>query len=387
LAVKIIRQPKKIALIGAPTSAAAMAAGHERAPAALREAGLVPRLQEAGYEVADLGDSRAHVFQPDEDHPRARNLAAVLSALNDLRPRVEQAVKSGALPVVIGGDCAIALATISAVHRYYRNVSLVWMDRDADMNIPATTPSGCIDGMVVSHIIGRGAPELVRFWGEPPLVREPDVALFGLERLDPPEDAALARSPMRRYMAADVLRLGAAASANAALERVHVASHEFVLHFDVDVISSEDFQATNYAAAGGLRVSDVREALEVFLQQKNLAAVEVTVYNPALDPDGSGAKLLIELLAAAFTKRLEVLAATEAMAAAPAVSAAPAASAPEPEAASSAAAAAANSSAPASPSAAEPAAHDSGPPQSEEPLESPQLATTDPSSEPDTPSF
>jgi len=125
----------------------------------------------------------------------------------------------------------------------------------------------------------------------------------------------------------------------------------------------------------------------VFLQQKNLAAVEVTVYNPALDPDGSGAKLLIELLAAAFTKRLEVLAATEAMAAAPAVSAAPAASAPEPEAASSAAAAAANSSAPASPSAAEPAAHDSGPPQSEEPLESPQLATTDPSSEPDTPSF
>ncbi len=387
MAVKITRQPKKIALIGAPTSAAAMAAGHERAPAALREAGLVTRLQEAGYEVADLGDSKSYAFQPDDDHPRARNLAAVLSALHDLRPRVEQAVKSGALPLIIGGDCAIALATLAAVHRYYRNVSLIWMDRDADMNIPATTPSGCIDGMVVSHIIGRGAPELVRFWGEPPLVREPDVALFGLERLDPPEEALLARSPMRRYVATDVLRLGAAATAHAALERVHVASHEFVLHFDVDVISSEDFQATHYAAAGGLRLNDVREALEVFLRQKNLAAVEVTVYNPALDPDGSGAKLLIELLATAFAKRLEALGATEVIAAAPAVSAAPATSAPEPEAASSAAAAAANASAPASPSAAEPAARDSEPAPSEEPRESPQLATTDPSSEPDTPSF
>ena len=386
MAVKIIRQPKRIALIGAPTSAAAMAAGHERAPSALREAGLVTRLQEAGYEVTDLGDSKTQVFQPDDDHPRARNLVAVLSALYDLRPRVEQAVKSGALPLVIGGDCAIALATLSAVHRYYRNVSLIWVDRDADMNIPATTPSGCIDGMVVSHIVGRGAPELVRFWGEPPLVREPDVVLFGLERLDPPEDAVLARSPIRRYMAADVLRQGAAASANAALERVHVASHEFVLHFDVDVISSEDFRATTYAGVGGLRLDDVREALEVFLRQKNLAAVEVTVYNPALDPDGSGAKLLIELLATAFAKRLEALAAEE-PAVAPTDAVLPTGIGRGPEPAASAAAAAANSTVPATASAVEPAAHESAPAASEEPVDSSQAAAPDSSSEPDTPSF
>ena len=61
--------------------------------------------------------------------------------------------------------------------------SLIYVDRDADLNAPATTPSGCVDGMVISQVIGRGAPELVRFWGEPPLVREPDVALFGFERL------------------------------------------------------------------------------------------------------------------------------------------------------------------------------------------------------------
>lgn len=380
MAVKITRQPKKIALIGAPTSAAALTAGHERAPHALREAGLVARLQEAGYEVADLGDAQTQVFQPDEDHPRARNLAAILSELNDLRPRVEQAVKSGALPLVIGGDCAIALATVSGVHRYHRNVSLIWMDRDADMNIPATTPSGCVDGMVVSHIVGRGAPELVRFWGEPPLVREPDVALFGLDRLDPPEDAMLARSPIRRYMASDVLRLGAEAAAHAALERVHVASHEFVLHLDVDVISSEDFQATNYAARGGLRLTDVREALEVFLRQKNLAAVEVTVYNPALDPDGSGARLLVELLAAAFAKRLEALAEGEAE-----VIAVDAAARGEttaaPEANSSAAAAAANASLPISPAASEFAAAPAP-----ESGETTLPAKTDSSTDPETPS-
>ena len=48
LAVKIVRQPKNIVLLGAPTSAAALRAGHERAPAALRAAGLVARLEAAG---------------------------------------------------------------------------------------------------------------------------------------------------------------------------------------------------------------------------------------------------------------------------------------------------------------------------------------------------
>ena len=315
MAVKIIRQPKRIALIGAPSSAAALRAGHERAPAALRAAGLVERLQAAGYEVADLGDCAPQVFQVDDEHPRARNLSAVLAALHDLKPRVEQAVKSGALPLVLGGDCIIALATLAGVRRYYRNVSLVYVDRDADLNLPATTPSGCVDGMVVAHIIGRGAPELVRFWGESPLVREPDVALFGLDRLDPPEEALLARSPMRRYTAADIQRDGAAAAAQAAIERIHVASHEFVLHFDVDAISSEDFPATNFAAPGGLRLEDMRQALEVFTSQKNLAAIEVTAYNPELDPDGSAAKTLVDLLASVFAARRAALAGAEAPAA------------------------------------------------------------------------
>lgn len=43
-------------LIGVPTSAGAHHAGQERAPRALREAGLVKRLQEAGLGIDDAGD-------------------------------------------------------------------------------------------------------------------------------------------------------------------------------------------------------------------------------------------------------------------------------------------------------------------------------------------
>jgi arginase len=308
LAVKIVRQEKNIALLGAPTSAAALAAGHERGPAALRAAGLVARLTEAGFLVADHGDCAPRVFEVDEEHPRARNVKQVVATLEELRPKVEMAVKSGALPVVLGGDSSIVLATVAGARRYYRNVSLIFLDRDADLKEPATTSSGSVDGMVISHVLGRGAPELVRFWGEPPLVRAPDVALFGIGEPNEAERRFLDGSPLRRYEARDVVRLGGAAAAEQALERVHGRTHEFVLHIDLGVISPEDFRAALSVSEGGpagtLPLSELREALAVFARQPTLAALEVSGYNPALDADGEGAKKLIDLLVQILSPRL-----------------------------------------------------------------------------------
>lgn len=304
MAVKIVRQPKNIALLGAPTSAASLAAGHERGPQALRAAGLVARLTAAGFAVRDYGDCATRVSAPDEEHPRARNVDQARAAVEELRPKIELAVKSGALPLVLGGDDTIVLATVAGCRRYYRNVSLIDVDRDGGLNVPATTPSGCVDGMVLSHVIGRGAPELVRFWGEPPLVREPDVALFGVERLDEPEQQFLTDRPLRRYFAADVRSKGAAVAAEEALERTHGRAHEFVLHIDLDVISGDDFSATNLSTPGGLRLDEVRQALAVFARQPTLAAIEVCAYNPALDPEGAAARQVIELLVEVLSPRL-----------------------------------------------------------------------------------
>jgi arginase len=311
LAVKIVRQPKKIALIGAPSSAAAFSAGSEKAPAALRAAGLIEKLQAAGYEVVDYGDCAPRLFADDEEHRRARNLSEIVAGLNDLRTRAELAVKNGALVLVLGGDCAQVIGLLTGARRYYKHVNLLWFDRDADLNTPASTPSGRIDGMVVAHIIGKGAPELVRFWSEAPLVREPDVTLFGLERLDPPEQEFLSKSPMRHIYAVDIQAKGGSKAAHEALGQVHADMREFVLHLDTDVIAEEDFSAVNVPGSGGLRIDEVRRSLIEFVKHKNLLGLDVAQYNPDKDPEGSGAKKLVDLLVEALSLRLEALAAPE----------------------------------------------------------------------------
>lgn len=318
MAVRIVRQPKQIVLLGAPTSAAALAAGHEKAPKALREAGLVEKLQSIGYSVTDMGDDPVELYKPDEESPRARNLKRVVASLEALKPRVEAAVKTGGLALILTGDCSSALATVAGVRRYYRGASVVYMDSDADLNVPATSPSGCVDGMVVAHLTGRGAAEMVRFWSEPPLVRDPDVALFGVSRLDSPEEGVLSSTAIRCFRAADVRRMGPAAAAEMAIERIHGGKNELVVHLDLDVISREDFTATDLPGSeDGLRLDEVREALTVIAKQPRLAALEIAAYNPERDTEGRGAKIAVELVVAALAARFEAQSKQEEAAASP----------------------------------------------------------------------
>ena len=304
MAVKIVRQPKKIALIGAPSSAAAFAPGTEKAPAAIRAAGLVERLRNAGYEVTDYGDCPPRLFADDDEHRRARNLPPIVAGLNDLKAHVEVATKSGAFVLVLGGDCAQSIGLITGARRYHKHLSLLWFDRDADLNTPATTPSGRIDGMVVAHIIGKGSPELVRFWGEPPLVREPDITLFGIERLDPPEQDLLNKSPLRHVLASAIQSKGATPAAKDALTHLHADSREFILHLDLDVVAQEELPAVNVPGSGGLRFDEVRAALTEFVSHKNLLGLDVAQYNPDKDPDGIAARKVVDLLVEALTARL-----------------------------------------------------------------------------------
>jgi arginase len=308
LAVKIVRQPKKIALIGACSSAAAFLPGTEKAPQALRAASLIEKLKNIGYEVTDMGDCPPRLFADDEEHRRARNLPAIVAGLNDIKLHAEVAIKSGALVLVLGGDCAQVIGLLTGARRYYKHLNLFWMDRDADLNTPASTPSGRIDGMVVASVIGRGAPELVRFWGETPLVREPDVLLFGLERVDPSEQEFLSKSPLRHVFAADIQKKGAVASTRDALTHLHTDSREFVLHLDTDIIAQEEFPPVNVPGTGGLNFDDVRQSLREVLSQKSLLGLDVAQYNPDRDPDASGAQKLVDLLVDGLTARFAALA-------------------------------------------------------------------------------
>jgi arginase len=94
---------------GAATSTGSHRADQERAPGALREAGLGDRLRAAGLAVDDVSDVVREMFRPDRGRPAARNLEATCRAALAVSDVVARVPAHGGRPVVLGGDCTITL--------------------------------------------------------------------------------------------------------------------------------------------------------------------------------------------------------------------------------------------------------------------------------------
>jgi arginase family enzyme len=57
--------------------------------------------------------------------------------------------------------------------------------------------------------------------------------------------------------------------------------------------------------SGGLGFEDVRAALKEILRHKNLVGLDVAQFNPDKDPNGDGAKKIVDLLVESLSTRLE----------------------------------------------------------------------------------
>lgn len=295
--------PRHWTLLGVPSSAGARRTGQERAPAALRAAGLLERLQKAGCDVVDGGDLPVVTFAPDPEQPRQQNVGLVLEVARQTADAVDRVLTGGRLPVVLGGDCSLGLGVIAGLLRHQARLGLVYFDGDLDLNTPSTTSSGIFDGMVMAHILGRGVPELAGLGPRTPLLDEEDIVLFGYDVdsgwIDPPELEVLERLRSTKYPLARV-RANPAAAAREALRDLEGRSDAILVHFDVDVT---DLPAAEVVHPQGLDVASAFAALEVFAAAPTLTAIVVTEFNPEQDPDGAQCASVIEGLVEALGAR------------------------------------------------------------------------------------
>jgi len=294
------------ALIGVPTSAGAHGPGQEKAPAALRRAGLVPRLRAAGVTVHDHGDLPVATYRPAVADPTQRNLEGVAAVAELVAERVGQALGLGLSPLVVGGDCTITIGVVSGFLRHGGDLGLLYFDGDSDLSTPASTRSGILDSMGVGHLLGESGNALARLGPRFPLLTPERLVLFGFDDADDlgeQQQAALARLAPPAWPAARI-RGAPREAAAAALAELEARAGTILVHFDVDAVDSGDLPLANFPHFGqGLSLADALACLEVFLASDKLGGVVVTEVNPDHDPEGGQLERLVDGLAAAFARR------------------------------------------------------------------------------------
>ena len=288
------------AIIEAPSILGLFPKGVERLPDALLAAGLAEKLgaRRAGrIEPPSYDDRRDPETQMLNPHGIAAYALALATATADV-------IDAGNIPVVLGGDCSIVLGPLLALKRQGR-YGLLFLDGHADFYQPEAEPNGEAASMELALATGRGPAIVTDLGGQRPLLRDEDVVALGRRDADESDAAGSQRieeSGVHLIDFAAIRAQGIAPSIASAL--THLTKPDlagFWLHLDADVLDDTIMPAVDYRLPGGLSWADVSTVLAAAHASGRLAGVDITIFNPALDPSGAIAPQFAHTIAQGLT--------------------------------------------------------------------------------------
>jgi arginase len=295
-------------LLGVQSSAGAHTPGQEKAARALRDAGLLERLEAAGCTVTDHGDLPPVLSRPDPERRRAQNLPLVADVASAVAEQVDAIASGAQIPLVVGGDCTVTIGVVTGLLRAGQDPSLLYVDGGVDLYVPETQPEGHLDSMGVAHLIGvpGAAPELSRIGPRYPLLAADRVIFYGpcLEHTEDAEQRVLATFGMRAYPLDQVEGRAPAAAAEA---RAAIESHPgpFLVHLDVDVLDFIDCPLADVPHyEHGMSLSDAVASLRVLIASPRFGGLVITEINPDhADAEGASIRRFVTALASAIGRR------------------------------------------------------------------------------------
>ncbi|MFF5055752.1 arginase family protein [Micromonospora sp. NPDC000663] len=295
---------RRIAVLDAPTNLGlrpptpTSVPGCAKAPGALRDHDLLPRLR-----ARDAGCITPPRYDPGDWRPgdgvcHAREIADYSLALAE---RIGSIIDRGEFPVVLGGDCSVLLGSALAMHRLGEavggRIGLVFVDGHSDFRHPGNASYvGAAAGEDLALVTGRGQADLAALEGRRPYFRDIDVVVLGIRaqdeyRLDL-QAAGITTRPVPALRAE-----GAARTAQWAHEQLADCAGYWV-HIDVDVLDPAVMPAVDAPDPGGIAFAELEILLAGLVDTPHCLGVELTVFDPDYDPDGSYAAEIVNTVVA-----------------------------------------------------------------------------------------
>jgi arginase len=185
---------------------------------------------------------------------------------------------------------------------------LVSIDGGLDFRHPGNAhlvgPVGSVAGEDLAVVTGRGASQLTDLEGRRPLVAEAAVVAMGHRGLEPIADELLA-TEMTLLDVAELRRLGPAEAGTRALATLAdrgVAG--FWIHVDADVLDPELMPAVDSPDPGGLTHGELTALLQTLTASQLATGMELTIFDPELDPGGHLAADLTDTVVAGLSPRV-----------------------------------------------------------------------------------
>lgn len=288
-------------IAGVPIDCTGRATGVERMPHALRQAKLVERLQ-----MTDLGDWPVGINDPTRDPVTGMiGFADVCTTTAVIQANVVNIWQQGKRPFLIGGCCTLLIGVGAALKTRFGTAGLAFVDGHLDFYDGRTSPTGEAADMELAILTGLGPAGLVDLAGEPPLIDPAHIVVMGYRdgqtaAKDGAPDPALVVPQMTLLDVTAVRQQRLYQTGKQTAVRLAHAPGHFWLHIDLDVLDEKALPAVDYPMPGGLSWDELTLLLTPLARSPQLVGVDVTIYNPTLDPTGEYAGRIVNMLCELF---------------------------------------------------------------------------------------
>jgi arginase len=261
--------------------------------------GLVPGVERLGDVLIDaglaaaVGARRGPVLEAPAYSPERRHPSGLLNVDGIVDVALRQA-----------GDDSVLFGSLLALRRRGHH-GLVFIDAHIDFYPPEQSPTGEASDSELYLAFGFGPDVISDLDGQRPLVRSDSAAVLGHRDMEEQRDvgADLRATGALVVSLADLRERGMRTVAQEVRRHLYDAGVDgFLIHVDADVLDDALMPAVDYRIPDGLSGEEFSTLVGAFLADDRATALDVTVYNPALDPDGSAGRNLTDCLVAAFAR-------------------------------------------------------------------------------------
>ncbi|WBL34168.1 arginase [Sinirhodobacter sp. HNIBRBA609] len=298
---------RSCSILGAPIQTGASQPGCLMGPASLRTAGLGKTLADLGWSVRDLGDlSIAPQQALSHANAAIHDLAETRAWIEVLASAAFNAARDHDFPIFMGGDHSMAAGTVAGLARHAagqgRPLFILWLDAHPDLHTLATTESGNLHGTPVAYFTGEPGFDIY-----PPLSHAVDprnICMMGIRSVDPAEHELILRSGIEVHDMRAIDETGVLPPLRAFLERVRAANGMLHLSFDVDFLDPDIAPAVGTTVPGGATFREAHLIMETLCDSGLVTSLDLVELNPFLDERGRTAKLMCDLTASLFGRRV-----------------------------------------------------------------------------------
>jgi len=224
----------------------------------------------------------------------ALEVGTSFAVARQLAEKVCKVADGGDFPLVLAGGCISCIGTLAGLGA--PPPAIIWLDAHGDFNTPETTISGFLDGMALATAVGRCWGKLAATVPGFRPVPESQTVLVGAREFDVSERTLLDSSAVHLIDPQRIRNHGWRAELEPLWAKIQTHTGRVYLHIDLDVLDPAAARVNQFAAAGGLTLTELLGIVSFVRERFALAATAITAYDPEYDEGEKAVKAAVDVI-------------------------------------------------------------------------------------------